>query len=97
MEDLNARDGISDYIKIATKLGNNSTYFESTRNKLIDTCLQTNPMHPYWDVKRYVNGFQQALESAWLKYLSGERPSHITVVEEMLNGGDEVKEGHSEL
>lgn len=97
MEDLNARDGISDYIKIATKLGNNSTYFESTRNKLIDTCLQTNPMHPYWDVKRYVNGFQQALESAWLKYLSGERPSHITVVEEMLNGGDGVKEGHSEL
>ena len=79
MEDLNAKDGIKQYIEIATKLGTNTTYFQSKRNKLISSCLQKNPMHPYWDVERYVANFEKGLRLAWETYLAGDEVEHIIV------------------
>lgn len=89
MEDLSAEKGPAEYTEIATKLGTNATYFQSVRNKLIGTCLQRNPMHPYWDVSRYVANFERGLKSAWLSYLVGNETSHIYVTEEQ---DDDTKE-----
>ena len=79
MEDLNAKDGVKQYIKVATKLGTNTTYFQTMRNKLISSCLQKNPMHPYWDVERYVANFENALHFAWQSYLAGNEVKDIIV------------------
>lgn len=53
LEDLNAYDGPKQYEDIAIELGNNRGNYESIRRKLIDTALQKNPMHPYWDGKSF--------------------------------------------
>ena len=78
---LNAYDGPRQYEELAIVLATNSTLFQATRTTLIDTCLQRNPMHPYWDVPRYVKNFERGLQIAWDIYLSGERPQHIFVQE----------------
>jgi len=88
MSDLNAVDGVSQYVEIATKLGTDSKYYSSKRTKLIDSCLQQNPLHPYWDVPRYTRNFETGLKHAWEQYLSGKPKQHIYVKE-----GDETKKG----
>lgn len=52
LEELNAYNGIEEYENIAIRLGTDETWFESIRATLVTTCLQKNPMHPYWDVSR---------------------------------------------
>ena len=81
MSDLNAVKGVSQYEEIAIKLGTNSKYFKTKRKKLIETCVQKDPMHPYWDVPRYVKSFENGLKQAWNQYLSGKPRTHITITE----------------
>jgi protein O-GlcNAc transferase len=81
LEELNAHDGPAHYEDIAISLGKNRTKYDNVRSKLIDTALQRNPMHPYWDAPRYAKGLQQGLLMVWDRFLSGQDPAHITVVE----------------
>ena len=95
MEELNAKNGVEQYIEIATKLGRNETFFEKMRTKLILSCLQENPMHPYWDVERYVGNFQRGLNSAWHLFLSGNVPEHIIIEEP--SADEDQQSAHSDL
>lgn len=79
--ELNAYDGASQYEAIAIELGKNATHFKEARTKLIDSALQRNPMHPYWDVARYVKNFQVGLQTAWDDFLAGKEPEHIFIQE----------------
>ena len=88
LEELNALEGPTQYEDIAIELGTNSTKFDSVRHKLIDTALQKNPMHPYWDAPRYVKNIETGLFMAWDRFLSGLEPDHLTVVE-----SEETKKG----
>ena len=81
LESLNAYDGPQQYDNIAIRLGTNQSFYNDMRNKLIDTCLQRNPMHPYWDVPRYVKNFETGLTKAWELFLDGKPPEHIKIVE----------------
>jgi len=78
---LNAYQGPRQYEEIATRLGNNPSELSQIRRKLIGTCNQRNPMHPYWDVPRYVQNFQTGLSMAWKNYLAGSPKQHIYVTE----------------
>jgi hypothetical protein len=51
------------------------------RRKLIGTALQMNPMHPYWDAARYVKNLETGLLLAWERFLSGQTPDVIEVIE----------------
>jgi protein O-GlcNAc transferase len=107
LEELNAYEGIRQYEDIAIELGQNRTKYDDVRTRLIDTALQRNPMHPYWDAPRYAQNIQSGLMQAFDRYLSGEPLEHITVVEseeagsfdDILdnNPSDKVTEGHWEL
>jgi protein O-GlcNAc transferase len=88
LEELNAYEGPRQYEDIAIELGNNPEKLKAIRDKLIGTALQRNPMHPYWDVPRYVKNFQVGLRTAWERYLSGQPPDHIAIEET-----DEAKRG----
>ena len=88
LEELNAYGGPSQYEEIAIELGNNKTKYEDVRRRLIDTALQRNPLHPYWDMGRYVMNFQDGLMEAWRRFLAGLPPEHITVDE-----SEEAKRG----
>jgi len=81
LEELNSPEGPRQYEDTAIELGNNPGKLDSIRTKLIGTATQRNPMHPYWDVPRYVKNVQEGLTTAWNQYLSGEPPKHIDVVE----------------
>mmetsp|Transcript_7651 Transcript_7651/g.11169 ORF Transcript_7651/g.11169 Transcript_7651/m.11169 type:complete len:166 (-) Transcript_7651:2747-3244(-) len=81
LEELNAYGGPNQYEEIAIDVGNNPDKLKRIRDKLIGTALQRNPMHPYWDVARYVKNFQSGLQESWDRYLKGLQPDHITVVE----------------
>jgi protein O-GlcNAc transferase len=81
LEQLNAYNGSQQYEDIAIRLGNNESYYHATRNKLIDSCLQRNPMHPYWDVARYVKNFETGLKMVWELFLDGKSPQHIRIQE----------------
>lgn len=81
LDELNAYEGPSQYETIAIGLGNNPAKLKAIREKLIGTCTQRNPMHPYWDVPRYVKNFQEGLRIAWISYLAGKEPDHIEVIE----------------
>lgn len=52
LDELNAYNGIEEYESIAIRLGTDEKWFESIRTKLISSCLDKNPMHPFWDVPR---------------------------------------------
>jgi len=78
MPELNANN-VSHYQDIAVQLATDSDKFDKLRHKLISSCLQTNPMHVFWDVKLYSENFQKGLELAWKHYLNGEPPAHIYV------------------
>lgn len=80
-EYLNAYDGPKHYEDLAIELGNNPELFQKIRSKLIDSCLQRNPMHPYWDVARYVKNFEVGLNMAWDRYLRGQPPEHLEIEE----------------
>jgi protein O-GlcNAc transferase len=88
LEELNAQDGPRQYEDIAIELGKNPAKLKSIRVRLIGTCTQRNPMHPYWDVPRYVKNFEEGLRIVWQRYLSGLPPDHITVEE-----SEETKRG----
>ena len=81
LEELNAYDGLKQYEDIAIELGTNPEKYESVRKRLIDTALQRNPMHPYWDVPRYVKNFEKGLTLAWERFLEGLEPDNIYVEE----------------
>jgi len=82
LDELNACRGSTEYEDIAIRLGKDTSWFNTIRTKLINTCLQTNPMHPYWDVPRYVSNFESGLRMIWNKFLSGETIDHVHIVEE---------------
>mmetsp|Transcript_17333 Transcript_17333/g.50377 ORF Transcript_17333/g.50377 Transcript_17333/m.50377 type:complete len:471 (-) Transcript_17333:398-1810(-) len=91
LERLNAYGGLDDYEKIAVELATDRSWHGEVRRKLIDTCLRREPMHPYWDVPRYVRNFQAGLTEAWRRYLTGEggggkrnkfEKRHIEVIED---------------
>lgn len=81
LDHLNAYHGPAQYEAIAVGLGQNKTLLKRTREKLIASALQRNPMHPYWDVPRYVKNFEQGLTLAWERFLEGIEPDHIVVEE----------------
>ena len=78
---LNAYEGSRQYEDIAIEIGTTETFYLESRKTLIDSCLQRNPMHPYWDVARYVKNFESGLTSAWTLFLDGKPPQHIRVQE----------------
>jgi protein O-GlcNAc transferase len=81
LETLNAYQGPRGYEDIAIELANNRTTFENVRNQLIDTALQRNPMHPYWDANRYAKNLESGFFQAWDRFLAGQEPEQIEVVE----------------
>lgn len=81
LEELNAYEGPRQYENIAIRLGNNETEYKDIRQRLVETALQRNPMHPYWDAARYVKNLESGLFQAWDRFLSGLEPEEITVVE----------------
>merc|ERR1712150_153646 len=80
--ELNANAGSKEYEDIAIRLGNDDNYYQKIRSRLIASCLQKNPMHPYWDIPRYVKNFENGLKIAWETFLSGKEKSHIEVFED---------------
>ena len=80
LEELNADDS-SQFVDIAVKVGTNIDFFKSIRNRLIDTCLQQSPMHPFWDVARYVKNFEIGLKTSWRNFRSGRPIDHIFIEE----------------
>ena len=82
LEELNAYNGINEYESIAVRLGTDMTWFDSIRTRLVETCSKNDPMHPYWDVPRYVENFQRGLQISWDRFLDGKEIDHIEVVED---------------
>lgn len=80
-KDTNAYGGSREYEDMAIRIAKNATKYHEIRNALIQTALQRNPMHPYWDVARYVKNFESGLKSAWTIFLEGKSPQHIYVEE----------------
>lgn len=85
---LNAYEGSREYEDIAIRLGKNPSEVLQIRKKLIGTATQRNPMHPYWDVPRYVQNFQTGLTLVWQNFLEGSPNKHIYVTE-----SEETKKG----
>ena len=81
LSELNG-NGISEYVQIATKLGLDKNYFNDVRRKLIRTCLQRNPYHPYWDTRRYTKNLERGFEMIWKRYMAGLKANHVTVIED---------------
>mmetsp|Transcript_64687 Transcript_64687/g.131552 ORF Transcript_64687/g.131552 Transcript_64687/m.131552 type:complete len:825 (+) Transcript_64687:183-2657(+) len=107
LEELNAYQGPRQYENIAIDLGNNPIKFKEVRRKLIDTALQTNPMHPYWDAARYALNLETGLLMAWDRFLAGKPAGTIEVVEsfeasrgtydQKLRDNPSDRQGHDEL
>lgn len=83
LDELNAYDGPRQYENIAIELGNNPTKYRNIRKRLIDTALQTNPMHPYWDARRYAKNLEAGFMAAWERFLAGKEPGTIEVIESL--------------
>jgi protein O-GlcNAc transferase len=79
--EMNAYEGPTQYEDVAIRLGNDSSFYNRIRGKIIDSALQRNPMHPYWDVARYVKNFESGLVTAWQSFLEGRDYNHIYVRE----------------
>lgn len=82
-DELNAYDGPRHYEDIAIDLGKNQAKYRRIRKKLIDTALQTNPMHPYWDAPRYAKNLESGFIAAWERFLAGDEPRTFEVVESL--------------
>lgn len=80
---MNAYDGPRHYEDIAIDLGKNQAKYRRIRKKLIDTALQTNPMHPYWDAPRYAKNLESGFIAAWERFLAGDEPRTFEVVESL--------------
>lgn len=80
-EHLNAVEGTKQYEDMAIALAQNGELFHDLRTRLIDTALQRNPMHPYWDVARYVKNFEAGLTMAWERFMAGQPPEHLFIQE----------------
>lgn len=81
LTELNAYRGSFQYEDIAIRIGTDPDFYQQIRTRLIDSCLQRNPMHPYWDVARYVKNFEQGLRQAWTLFREGKSPQNIKIVE----------------
>jgi len=80
-KELNSPDGVLQYIANAVELGLNRDSYNYVRQRLMETIKKRNPMHPYWDVPRYMRNFEQGLWEAWTLFINGEKPRHIFVME----------------
>jgi len=101
---LNAYDGPAQYEEIAIRLGTNPGMFNLIRARLVDACLMRNPMHPYWDVERYVKNMETLFTLAWERYLSGKPNEHLYLSaeegrpnQEETNNGSYIDEDRNEL
>jgi hypothetical protein len=74
--ELNAVGGLVEYRDIAIRLGTDRSFFGEMRERLLDTCLKRDPMHPYWDVERYVPDFEVLLMMAWALGKNPARHDH---------------------
>jgi len=74
--------GLEEYAQKAITLAKNRTLFLKVRKKLIDSCLQEDPMHPFWDMKRYVRNLEKGFKEAWRVYLAGETFEHTDIVDD---------------
>jgi protein O-GlcNAc transferase len=83
LEELNAHGGQRDYEEIAIRFATNRTLYDSTRRRLIDTALQRNPFHRYWDVGRYTKNFESGLRAVWSNFLDGKKPQHVFIEESL--------------
>jgi len=99
LDELNAYGGVEEYVDIAVRLGEDGEWFEGVRERLIDTCRMREPMHPYWDVERYVEDIEGLFGMAWERYLSGKEIQHLSlkVEEEDVGDGTIDKRHHEEL
>jgi protein O-GlcNAc transferase len=79
--EMNADRGPQHYEEIAIRIGNDPAFYNQVRNKIIESALQRNPMHPYWDVARYVKNFEVGLTTAWQWFLDDKSPDHIYIEE----------------
>ncbi len=95
LEELNANDS-SHLVDIAVKVGTDIKYFQTIRHRLIDTCLQRNPMHPFWDVSTYVKNFERGLKKSWDRYLSGKPNEHIYIKEDKQDSPNSVESSGAE-
>ena len=94
---LNA-PSIQNYVTKAVTLAKNSTLLEEVRSKLIESALKKNPMHPYWDMLRYVRNLEKGWFEAWKAYIDGKPKSHIYIkddgygsYEEDVKQSDQIK------
>jgi predicted O-linked N-acetylglucosamine transferase (SPINDLY family) len=71
------------YRATAIALASNKTFFNDIRHRLVQSCLQTQPRHRFWDLDRYVRNLERGFEEMWFKYLSGAATAHIAVKDEM--------------
>lgn len=86
MPELNAKGGIEDYERIGIRLGTDKAFHKSVREKLVEAALmEENGMHVFWDMERYTKNLEKGFEIAWEKYLNGEQPDHITVIDDEMN------------
>jgi len=79
-DNLNAQSP-AQYEDFAIAMALDATLYNHTRTHLIDTALQRNPMHPYWDVARYVKNFEAGLRQAFDTFIRGKKPEHVFVQE----------------
>ena len=94
LNELNAYDGSRQYEDIAIDLGNNQTKYIDIRRRLIDTALQTNPMHVYWDAPGYVRNLESGLLAAWQRFLSGAEPDIIEAMDTSIGTYDHILESN---
>lgn len=92
--EMNA-NGFEEYVDTAVKLATNDAFFNSIRNRIIESALMENPMHVFWDVKNYVENFETGLQLAWERYISNKEPAHIRIaansyVEDSVKDKDEL-------
>lgn len=69
------------YLRTAVELATNRSFWLGIRTRLVHTCLQVHPRHPFWDLARYVRNMEKGFEEAWFNYLSGARVRHIFIKE----------------
>jgi protein O-GlcNAc transferase len=81
LHDLIARNQ-SHYTEIAIRLAMNKTFYRAVRHQLVDTCLQTSPPHPYWDLRRYTAALETGFTMAFHRFVDGQIPRDIVITEE---------------
>ena len=80
IEEMNS-NGIQEYIENAVRMAHDSELYSSVRNRLVESALMENPMHPFWDVEKYVKNFETGLALAFRRYVEGSDATHIRVAD----------------